>query len=210
MERAASILTRAADLDKAHRYSESLICYQEGIQLLLDALKDVKDGAEKTKLRARAGQYVERAEAVKSLARQEKEATAQHHQVVIEEGSVGHDYPNVFSRVFQGKKPLSVEVDDAYVRSNHQITNFLRFCELLVRFGTVTTIRLQTGVDDRGDGQQQQHLQALVKDLATHHITLHITYSDTLHDREIRYICVCLRVCYHCHRQWSHSRYVCV
>ena len=39
MERAASILTRAADLDKAHRYSESLICYQEGIQLLLDALK---------------------------------------------------------------------------------------------------------------------------------------------------------------------------
>eukprot|EP00117_Sycon_ciliatum_P035649 scpid86354/ scgid2686/ MIT domain-containing protein 1 len=68
-----------------------------------------------------------------------------------------------------------------------QITNFLRFCELLVRFGTVTTIRLQTGVDDRGDGQQQQHLQALVKDLATHHITLHITYSDTLHDREIRF-----------------------
>ena len=33
----------------------------------------MKDGAEKTKLRARAGQYVERAEAVKSLARQEKE-----------------------------------------------------------------------------------------------------------------------------------------
>lgn len=37
---AVSVLKRAVELDQSERFQESLICYQEGIQLLMDALKD--------------------------------------------------------------------------------------------------------------------------------------------------------------------------
>lgn len=38
-ESAISILTRAVELDTKAKYTESLVCYQEGIQLLLNVLK---------------------------------------------------------------------------------------------------------------------------------------------------------------------------
>lgn len=36
---AVSVLKRAVELDQSERFQESLICYQEGIQLLMDVLK---------------------------------------------------------------------------------------------------------------------------------------------------------------------------
>lgn len=36
---ASNILTRAVELDNNKRYTESLVCYQEGIQLLMDLRK---------------------------------------------------------------------------------------------------------------------------------------------------------------------------
>ena len=36
---AISVLKRAVELDQGGRFQESLVCYQEGIQLLMDALK---------------------------------------------------------------------------------------------------------------------------------------------------------------------------
>lgn len=36
---AASVLKRAVELDTAKRFTESLVCYQEGLQLLMEALK---------------------------------------------------------------------------------------------------------------------------------------------------------------------------
>lgn len=36
---AASILTRAVTLDKSDRYTEALVCYQEGLQILVDRVK---------------------------------------------------------------------------------------------------------------------------------------------------------------------------
>ena len=36
---AASVLKRAVELDLAKRFTESLVCYQEGLQLLMEALK---------------------------------------------------------------------------------------------------------------------------------------------------------------------------
>lgn len=36
---AAAVLKRAVELDSASRFQESLICYQEGIDLLLSVLK---------------------------------------------------------------------------------------------------------------------------------------------------------------------------
>ncbi len=36
---AISVLKRAVELDQSGRFQESLVCYQEGIQLLMDVLK---------------------------------------------------------------------------------------------------------------------------------------------------------------------------
>lgn len=36
---AVSVLKRAVELDQSERFQESLVCYQEGIQLLMDVLK---------------------------------------------------------------------------------------------------------------------------------------------------------------------------
>lgn len=36
---AASVLKRAVELDTSKRFTESLVCYQEGLQLLMEALK---------------------------------------------------------------------------------------------------------------------------------------------------------------------------
>lgn len=36
---AISVLKRAVELDHSDRFQESLVCYQEGIQLLMDVLK---------------------------------------------------------------------------------------------------------------------------------------------------------------------------
>lgn len=40
METAAvNILKRAVEMDEKRRYTEAMVCYQEGIQLLIDSIK---------------------------------------------------------------------------------------------------------------------------------------------------------------------------
>lgn len=40
MEAAAvNILKRAVEMDEKRRYTEAMVCYQEGIQLLIDSMK---------------------------------------------------------------------------------------------------------------------------------------------------------------------------
>ena len=36
-----SVLQRAVELDTARRFTEALVCYQEGIQLLMDVRKSM-------------------------------------------------------------------------------------------------------------------------------------------------------------------------
>jgi hypothetical protein len=48
---ATSILTRAVNLDNGGRFTESLVCYQEGIGILLEALKSIQDESKKAKIR---------------------------------------------------------------------------------------------------------------------------------------------------------------
>ena len=42
---AISLLKRAVEMDTAHRFTEALVCYQEGIQLLLDVCKGTSVGS---------------------------------------------------------------------------------------------------------------------------------------------------------------------
>ncbi|XP_077559303.1 MIT domain-containing protein 1-like isoform X2 [Haemaphysalis longicornis] len=182
---AVGVLTRAVEHDNASRYTSALVCYQEGIQLLMDAIKETSDTAKRGILRDRAKTYMDRAEKIKEQVRKEKAAGTYHEQIHIESGSVGHSYEQTFGHLLDDMV-TSVEVDDAYVRSVHQVQNFVRLCELLKkRCPSFRRIKLTTGLDQRDQHGQLERLSQVKASLADHNIALIVEYSETLHDREI-------------------------
>uniref|UniRef100_A0A8C9EZ25 MIT domain-containing protein n=1 Tax=Pavo cristatus TaxID=9049 RepID=A0A8C9EZ25_PAVCR len=64
---------RAVELDLASRFQESLVCYQEGIDLLLQVVKGTKDEAKKQRYRQKISEYMTRAEDIKKYIEKEKQ-----------------------------------------------------------------------------------------------------------------------------------------
>ncbi|PFX30256.1 MIT domain-containing protein 1-like [Stylophora pistillata] len=188
LDAAVSVLTRAVELDQAQSYSEALVCYQEGLTLLMNVLKDTTDDTQKVHYRAKMESYIERAEKLKKLVREQQEAGTFHEKINIKEESTGYSYRRVFEKYLEGNVQ-EVVVEDPYIRNIHQIYNFLRFCELLVRKGTVRNVKLLTTQDEDPESQNNQvkRLQGLKTSLKKHNINLEIGFSQTLHDREIRF-----------------------
>ena len=50
----------------------------------------------------------------------------------IKEGDTGYSYGVVFEQCLDGNVTW-VEVEDPYIRARHQLHNFVRFCELVVK-----------------------------------------------------------------------------
>lgn len=143
LDAAISVLTRAVELDQSQSYSEALVCYQEGLALLMNVLKDTKDDSIKVHYREKMESYIGRAEKLKTLVSEQKEAGTFHEKIHIKDGAMGYSYRRVFGKYLEGNVK-EVVVEDPYIRSVHQIYNFLRFCELLVSIGTVRGIKLLT------------------------------------------------------------------
>ena len=103
----------------------------------------------------------------------------------IHYGDTGYSFESVFKNYLVGA--YEVVVEDPYVRQKHQITNFLRFCELLVKIGDCKKLTLITGVDDEVQKQENTLAYDQVADnLFEHGIEFRVNFSDTLHDREIK------------------------
>lgn len=143
LDAAVSVLTRAVELDQSQSYSEALVCYQEGLALLMNVLKDTKDDSTKVHYREKMESYIARAEKLKKLVSEQKEAGTFREKINIKDGAVGYSYRRVFEKYLEGNV-REVVVEDPYIRNVHQIYNFLRFCELLVSTGTVRDIKLVT------------------------------------------------------------------
>ena len=120
-------------------------------------------------------------ESVKS----DKLAPLAEQHFAIHYGDVGNTYGTLFGDYLRGAKTVSVE--DSYIRLPHQISNFIRFCELLVQAGTVRQVDLVTAVDN-----QEQKIQVVSRfnelsdSLRDHGIEFNYMFSDTIHDREIK------------------------
>ena len=67
-----------------------------------------------------------------------------------------------------------------------QINNFLQLCELLVCQCTNLKSIYLTTTRDPGQHQQTENLKLVQDSLAKRNIVLIISFSDSLHDREIR------------------------
>jgi ATP-dependent Lon protease len=80
-----------------------------------------------------------------------------------------------------------VEIDDPYLRLNHQIQNFVRFCEAVVKSPTIKVIKLSTSYDESTDVKEMSdHLSDIQQSLLEMDIQLDIDINEHLHDREIR------------------------
>ncbi|XP_065499613.1 MIT domain-containing protein 1 [Caloenas nicobarica] len=189
LERAgAETVKRAVELDLASRFQESLVCYQEGIDLLLQVVKATKDEAKKHRYRGRISEYMTRAEDIKKHIEKEKQDGRYHKQIRIEDNATGFSYEKVFQE-YLTEILSEVWVEDPYIRNVHQLYNFLRFCEMLVKGPCkVKTIHLLTSYDE-GSGRSQQisGLEEIQQSLRNYGVTLNIAFSSSIHDREIRF-----------------------
>ncbi|KAM3861874.1 MIT domain-containing protein 1 [Diretmus argenteus] len=184
---AVSVLKRAVELDHSSRFQESLVCYQEGIQLLIDTLKAVKDDSKKVHYRAKIKGYMDRAEQIKVHVNQLKEDGKYHEQIRIAEDATGYSYEALF-KPYISSALTEVWVEDPYVRHIHQLYNFLRFCEMLLKASCkVKTIHLLTSQDEGDSVQQTCALAELKQSLQAQGVSLDLQYSSTIHDREIRF-----------------------
>ncbi|XP_038613225.1 MIT domain-containing protein 1 isoform X3 [Tachyglossus aculeatus] len=156
---AAAMLRRAVELDAASRFPEALLCYQEGIDLLLHLLKGTKDETKKSHYRQKISDYMDRAEQIKKFLAQEKEDGKHHRQIKIEDNATGFGYESLFRR-YLTEAVTEVWVEDPYVRHVHQ---------------------------DRGKDLQASGLEEIRQSLGKHGVVLEIRYSPSIHDREIRF-----------------------
>ncbi|NXG00935.1 MITD1 protein, partial [Sakesphorus luctuosus] len=189
----AEAVKRAVALDVASRFQESLVCYQEGIDLLLQVVKATKDEAKKHHYRQKISEYMTRAEDIKKHIEKEKQDGKYHKQIRIEENATGFGYEKLFHE-YLSEIVSEVWVEDPYIRHIHQASgyllyNFLRFCEMLVKGPCkVKTIHLLTSYDDGiGKSQQMSGLEEIQQSLRSHGVTLNIEFSSSIHDREIRF-----------------------
>ncbi|XP_058478297.1 MIT domain-containing protein 1 [Solea solea] len=184
---AIAVLKRAVELDQSSRYQESLVCYQEGISLLMDALKAVKDDSKRDYYRKKIKAYMDRAEQIKALVNQMKEDGKYHEQIKISEDATGYSYAVLF-KPYISSSLSEVWVEDPYIRHTHQLYNFLRFCETLLKADcALKSVHLVTSQDEANGDQQSGALSALKDSLSGHGVTLDLQFSTTIHDREIRF-----------------------
>jgi ATP-dependent Lon protease len=66
--------------------------------------------------------------------------TERHYSIAY--GDTGHSHDTIFGPYLLGAK--SVVVEDPYIRMPHQVANFVRFCETVVKSDTVRRVSLVT------------------------------------------------------------------
>jgi ATP-dependent Lon protease len=109
----------------------------------------------------------------------------QEQHFTIYYGDTGYSYDSIFGLYLQGAKTVTVE--DPYIRLPHQIQNFVRFCETVIKAGTVKRIDLITSYDDDTPlAEIQEKLSDLKQSLLELDVVLDVQLNPNQHDREIR------------------------
>jgi ATP-dependent Lon protease len=111
------------------------------------------------------------------------ELKEQHFTILY--GDTGYTYESIMGPYLKGVKEITIE--DPYIRVPHQIQNFVRFCETVIKFGNVKRINLITGYDENTSiADTRDKLDELKQSLLELDIFLDIQLSTNIHDREIR------------------------
>jgi ATP-dependent Lon protease len=111
------------------------------------------------------------------------ELKEQHFTILY--GDTGYSYESIMGPYLQGAK--SVVIEDPYIRLQHQIQNFVRFCETVLKAETVKKISLITGYDDKTQlADIAEKLDELKQSLLELDVELEVKLNPNIHDREIR------------------------
>lgn len=111
------------------------------------------------------------------------ELKEQHFSILY--GDTGYSYESILGSYLQGAK--AVVIEDPYIRLQHQIQNFVRFCETVLKAGTVKKISLITGYDDKTQlADIAEKLDELKQSLLELDVELEVKLNPNIHDREIR------------------------
>ncbi len=100
-------------------------------------------------------------------------------------GDIGFSYESIMGPYLQGAKAVIIE--DPYIRLQHQIQNFVRFCETVLRATTIKKICLITGYDDKTQlAEIAEKMEELKQSLLDLDVELEVKLNPNIHDREIR------------------------
>ena len=100
-------------------------------------------------------------------------------------GDTGHTYESITGSYLDTAKAVTIE--DHYIRATHQVNNFVRFCETIVRRPAIRNITLVTRYDeDTNLVELKDKLEELKQSLLEVDVLLNIKLDGNLHDREIR------------------------
>ncbi|WP_420858928.1 BREX system Lon protease-like protein BrxL [Marivivens marinus] len=114
----------------------------------------------------------------------EAEVPEERHYTIAY-GDVGHTYDTIVGPYLAKAKKVSIE--DPYIRAPHQIANFVRFCETVVKSPTVREIHLLTGYDENTDlAGVESKIEELKQSLLERDVVLSVEIDSKIHDREIR------------------------
>lgn len=111
------------------------------------------------------------------------ELKEQHFSILY--GDTGYSYESILGPYLHGAKTVIIE--DPYIRLPHQLQNFVRFCECVLKAGTVKKINLITGYDDNTQlADIAEKLEELKQSLLDMDVELEVKLNPNMHDREIR------------------------
>ncbi len=100
-------------------------------------------------------------------------------------GDIGYSYEVIFKDYFIGAE--SIIIQDPYVRQKHQISNFLKLAELIVKIGDCKKIHLFTASDDIEQQRENKYAFDQIADsLYENEIDFTFEFSETIHDRQIQ------------------------
>jgi len=109
----------------------------------------------------------------------------QERHFTISYGDTGYSYETIIGHYLPGASEITVE--DPYIRATHQIQNFVRFCETLIRLGNVKRINLITSYDEETYlADVQDKFDVLKQSLLELDVILDVKLDANIHDREIR------------------------
>ena len=111
-------------------------------------------------------------------------ATLPERHFSILYGDTGYSYEAILGPYLEGAKAVLVE--DPYIRMPHQIQNFVRFCETVVKRPAMRHIKLITSYDDNATMlDMQEKLEELKQSLLEMDVELEVKLNPKMHDREI-------------------------
>jgi len=107
----------------------------------------------------------------------------QHFTILY--GDTGYSYESIIGPYLNAAKAITIE--DPYIRINHQVQNFVRFCEAVVKLSAINQINLITSYDDNTSlSDMEDRLQELKESLLERDVVLDVKIRANMHDREIR------------------------